>query len=326
MSPADLVAILAFLAALLIGLFVMAVRGVLRQRPAGRVRSRLEGVTQLVRNPVRLQGAEDLSRAEREARRRQLRHSMGWLGHYMDRTETVAGRRGVYILVGGTLFLLIVTALVAWLFMPLPWWGKALIVVAVPCAGAVAIYQRLNEKFRLAFLEQLPDVLDMIIRASQAGVPVTQAIRSVGEEFAAPVGPEFRRIGDSLYLGNDMAVVLDEADVRIKVPDFSFLAVCLLLQRETGGSLGETLSNLATVIRSRRDLRLKTRALTAEGRFAGGMIAAIPPFILVMMSFLNADYIDVLFNSESGNKLLMVAAGMLILGILAIRKIAKLEV
>jgi Flp pilus assembly protein TadB len=119
--------------------------------------------------------------------------------------------------------------------------------------------------------------------------------------------------------------VFDEAEQRLQLPDFSFLSVCLLLQRETGGSLSETLSNLAEVVRSRRDLRLKTRALTAEGRLAGGIISVIPVLILVMMSFVNADYIAVLFNTETGNTLLMAAAGMLVARTLLIRKIAKLE-
>lgn len=325
MSTADLAAIVAFLALVLLGLCVMALQSALRGRAAGRVRSRLDRVTQNARNPARQQALADLTRAEREATRRQRRQSMGWLGRSLSRAEIVAGRRGVYMLVGGTLTLAALAAMADWL-LPLPWPVKALLVFSVPALGAVMIYQRLNEKFRQLFLEQLPDILDMIIRASQAGVPVTQSIRNVGEEFDWPAGPEFRRIGDSLHLGNDMAVVLDEAEARIQVPDFSFLSVCLLLQRETGGPLSETLSNLAGVVRARRDLRLKSRALTAEGRLSGAVIAAIPPLILGLMLWTNPGYIGVLFDTEIGHTLLMIAGGMLLSGILLMRKIAKLGV
>lgn len=324
MTTADFIAIFAFLGLLLAGLFAMTAQNALRQRPAGRVRSRLENLTQLTRNSGQQEALEDLSRAERDAQRRKLRQSMGWFGKYLGRVETVSGRRGVHKLVAGTL-LLLVAAVVGAVFLPLPWWGKAGSALAAPAMGAVVIYRHLNEKFRGSFLEQLPDVLDMIIRASQAGVPITQSIRNVGEEFTWPAGPEFERIGDSLYLGNDMTTVMDEAEARIQLPDFSFLSVCLLLQRETGGSLSETLSNLASVVRSRRELRLKTRALTAEGRLSGAMISAIPIFILVMMSLVNADYIAVLFDTDAGNKMLTVAAAMLLIGIAAIRKISKLE-
>ncbi|HEY9280156.1 MAG TPA: type II secretion system F family protein [Eoetvoesiella sp.] len=326
MSMADMVAIIAFFALLLLGLLVMTVQQALRQRPAGRVRSRLENQAHHVRNPAHQQASDDLSRAQRDARRRQRRQAMGRLGHYIGRVEVVSGRRGVYIIVVGTLFLLVLTGLTALFFLPLPWWGKVLLTLVVPAMGAVFIYGRLNERFRAAFLVQLPDILDMIIRASQAGVPVTQSIRNVGDAFMWPAGPEFKRIGDSLHLGSDMAVVLDEAEERIRLPDFSFLTVCLLLQRETGGSLSETLSNLATVIRSRRDLRLKTRALTAEGRLSGAIISIIPLFIVGALSVTNPGYISVLFDTETGNTLLMVAAGMLVAGVLMIRKIARLEV
>lgn len=325
MSTADFVALIAFFALLLLGLFVMTVQHALRQRPAGRVRSRLANQAQQV-NVGQQQAREDLSRAQREARRRQRRQSMGWLGHYIGRVEAVSGRRGIYLVVIGTVLLFVLTGFMAVLALPLPWWGKALLTLSVPAMGAVFIYGRLNEKFRAAFLAQLPDVLDMIIRASQAGVPVTQSVRNVGDAFAWPAGPEFKRIGDSLHLGNDMTVVLDEAEARIRLPDFSFLTVCLLLQRETGGSLSETLSNLATVIRSRRDLRLKTRALTAEGRLSGAIISIIPIFILGVLSLVNPDYVSVLFDTETGNILLFMAAGMLLIGVLMIRKIAKLEV
>ncbi|MBV6272980.1 type II secretion system F family protein [Alcaligenaceae bacterium CGII-47] len=325
MNTADLVALIAFFALLLLGLLLMAIQGVLRQRPAGRVHRRLNAITEHTRNPARQEALADLTRAEREARQRLRRQAMGWLGRALSRTETVAGRRGVYLLMGGTIMLFIMSSFTAWL-LPLPWFVQILTAISIPALGAVAIYQHLNEKFRRTFLEQLPDILDMIIRASQAGIPVTQSIRNVGEEFAWPGGPEFQRIGDSLYLGNDMTTVFDEAEARIQLPDFSFLSVCLLLQRETGGSLAETLSNLAAVVRARRDLRLKSRALTAEGRMSGTVIAAIPPLILGLMLWTNPEYISVLFDTESGRKLLMVAAAMLLIGILLMRKIAKLGV
>ncbi|NYT61727.1 type II secretion system F family protein [Alcaligenaceae bacterium] len=325
MTTADLVALFAFLALLLLGLFVMTVQSAMRQRPSGRVRSRLENVGQLAGNSMHQETLEDFSRAEREARRRQRRQALGWLGQYLSRVETVSGRRGIYVLWISGLVLLVAAALGAWLFLPAPWWGKLLVALGVPAFGVMAIYRRLNDKFRLAFLEQLPDILDMIIRASQAGVPVTQSVRNVGQEFGWPAGPEFKRIGDSLYLGNDMGVVFEEAEGRLQLPDFSFLSVCLLLQRETGGSLSETLSNLAEVVRARRDLRLKTRALTAEGRLAGGMISAIPILILVLLSVVNPEYIAVFFYTEIGNTLLMVAVGMLVAGTLLIHKIAKME-
>jgi Flp pilus assembly protein TadB len=326
MSTADLVAMVVFLGLFVLGLCMIALQRALRHRPKQRVAARLAKLARSDDNYARQQAADDGSRAKREARHRQRRQSMGWLGHYFSRIEVVAGHRGLYRLIAGVALILLATVVVAGLFLPLAWWAKLLLVCMAPSMAAMAMYGRLQHKFRVAFLEQLPDILDMIIRASQAGVPVTQSLRNVGQSFDWPAGPEFRLIGDSLHLGNDMAIVLDEAERRIRLPDFSFLTVCLLLQRETGGSLSATLSNLASVIRSRRDLRLKTRALTAEGRLSGTVISIIPLFILGVMWVVNPDYIAILFNTETGKTLLMVAAGMLVAGVLAMRKIARLEV
>jgi Flp pilus assembly protein TadB len=326
MSTADRVAIVVFLGLLVLGLCVAVLKRLLRQRPKQRARARLIALTRGEHPYARSQGVDDASRARREARHRHRRQSLGRLGHYVARIEVVAGRRGLVTLIAVVASTLLATAVAAGLFLPLAWWSKLLLVGALPSMAAMAVYGHQEHKFRLAFLAQLPDILDMIIRASHAGVPVTQSLRDVGQAFAWPAGPEFRLIGDSLHLGNDMTVVLDEAERRIRLPDFSFLTVCLLLQRETGGSLSATLSNLASVIRSRRDLRLKTRALTAEGRLSGTVISIIPIFILGVLWIVNPNYIAILFNTETGRTLLMVAAGMLVAGILAMRKIAKLEV
>ena len=123
-----------------------------------------------------------------------------------------------------------------------------------------------------------------------------------------------------------MADVLDEAELRIRIADFSFLCVCLLLQRETGGSLAATLNNLANVIRERRDLRLKARALTAEARIMSKVVAAIPFAMLVMMWFLNPDYISLLFFTTQGRTILGVAALLMTIGLTLVNRLAKLRI
>jgi Flp pilus assembly protein TadB len=184
----------------------------------------------------------------------------------------------------------------------------------------------METRFQKKFLEQLPDAMDFIVRASQAGVPANHALRTVGEQYPNPLGLEFRRMGDNLLLGNDLQDVLDDAAVRVGLPDFSFFSVCLLLQREIGGLLSEALENLSTIIRARRDLRAKTRALTAEGRVSS-LAMSVMPFILIGVTYaLNPDNMKIMFTSSTGRLLLWIAAGMLATGLLMIRKIADMKV
>lgn len=327
MSTADLVALFAFGAAVLAGLFVLTVVQALKERPGSRVRSRLRETLHGSKDPNRLRALKELERAQIEARRRRKRQQMGSLGYHLNRLDTISDGKGVRILTLTaivTVVVLFVVQLAGW--MPENPWLNGLMYVGAPLLLMVLIYRMLLNRFHLNFLNQLPEAMDLIVRASQAGIPSTQAIRTIGERFDKPLGPEFRRMGDSLLLGNDLEEVLSDATARVELPDFSFFAVCLLLQRETGGSLAEALENLSGIIRARRDLRLKAKALTAEGRFSAAILAALPFIVVGALFVVNPEYIRVLFETPVGQQMLWVAGVMLVIGILVIRKIARMEV
>ena len=180
-------------------------------------------------------------------------------------------------------------------------------------------------RYKLRFLQQFPDALDLVIRAVNAGVPVTQAIQMAGEEMPAPLGKEFSRISNALRLGMEQQDVLEEAAKHIGIPDFRFFVVCLQLQRETGGPLAETLENLAGVIRTRRDTRLKTRALTAQGRAASKAISALPVALVGLMQVSGSNYLEVLYSTAKGQHLLWIAGTLVVLGLLIINFMTRME-
>jgi tight adherence protein B len=152
-----------------------------------------------------------------------------------------------------------------------------------------------------------------------------QTIGTAGRETDEPVRATFRTMGDALSLGADLSEVLDQARKRLQISDFSFFAVCLLLQRETGGNLAETLENLAGIIRSRRDIRLKTKALTAEGRLATNIISIVPFGVAGMLYVVNRPYIELLFTTRAGHKIMTLAAVLLTIGLWMVRKMSKLD-
>jgi tight adherence protein B len=119
-------------------------------------------------------------------------------------------------------------------------------------------------RYQRRFLDVLPDAIDLIVRAVRAGLPALDAIEVAAREVTAPVGTEFQKVIDDTRIGVAMADALNHAADRIRVPDFRFFVASIVLQRRTGGGLAETLVNLSTLIRQRRALRLKARALTAE--------------------------------------------------------------
>jgi Flp pilus assembly protein TadB len=209
--------------------------------------------------------------------------------------------------------------------MPLPAFAGPLLILGLPVFGAMQAYRFLVERFRKRFLDGFPDVIDLIVRAVRAGVPVTQVIGSAASECPEPLRTEFKLMGDSLQVGLDLEEVLAVAVKRIEIADFSFFSVCLLLQRETGGQLGETLENLAGIVRTRREIRLKTKALTGEARITTKILAAIPIVIMLSMYATNRDYLMVLFDTEAGHKLLTFGVISIVIGLFVINKMSKLD-
>ncbi|OMQ98858.1 pilus assembly protein, partial [Burkholderia pseudomallei] len=201
-----------------------------------------------------------------------------------------------------------------------------LALAAALAAGAARAAHRIAiGRFKQRFLSVFPDALDLIIRAVRAGIPVAQAIGTAGRESEEPVRATFRAMGDALRVGADLKDVLEQQAERLQLADFSFFGVCLVLQRETGGNLTETLENLSGIIRTRRDIRMKTRALTAEGRIASKIIAAVPFAIAGFLFVVNRPYVNLLFHTRAGHKMLILAAVLLTVGLAMIRKIANLD-
>jgi tight adherence protein B len=202
-------------------------------------------------------------------------------------------------------------------------------VLAIAFAGAAAagvpalLLRLLRTRYEREFLELFPDALDLIVRAVKAGLPAPEAIEVASREIRPPVGTEFQRIFDEVRIGAEMEDALQHAADRIRVPDFQFFVVSLMLQRQTGGGIAETLSNLSTIIRQRKALRQKARALAAEAQ-ASAVLVALTPFVAGGGLFLiNRELTLVLFVDPRGRFMLGLAVIGLLLGVGAMKALIK---
>jgi len=187
---------------------------------------------------------------------------------------------------------------------------------------AFVTYLTIRRKNR--FLEEFPIALDMIHRALRAGHSADRALDMVAEQMTGPMEKVFRTITDKMRLGEPLEIVLAEVSNRIGIDDFRMLAIVLVLQRETGGSLAEATENFAKIIRARQNLRKKVKALSAEVRVTATVLIAIPFFILGTVQLTTPSYLHPLFYTEIGNKLLMIGGLMLLTGIgIILRMISK---
>jgi tight adherence protein B len=174
--------------------------------------------------------------------------------------------------------------------------------------GAFLLLRFSQARYRRHFLDIFPDALDLVRRAIKAGLPVNEALAVAGREIADPVGSELRRTLEQVQIGVHMNDALQDTADRIRIADFRFLVVALILQQRTGGSLAETLGNLSGVIRARKALRHKVRALTAEAKASAGVLAALPFVVGGLMFVINHDLAMSLVDNSRGRFMVGVAA------------------
>ncbi len=176
------------------------------------------------------------------------------------------------------------------------------------------------------FIERFPEAIDLIVRGLKSGLPVTESIRTVGEEFDGPIGEEFRLVSDRVKLGQPIEEALNEVSSRIDLADFKFFVIALSVQRETGGNLSEALENLSDILRRRRQMVLKVKALSSEAKASAIIIGSLPFIMFLILHMVSHDYVQTLFTDPRGNMLLGVGLGFMVVGVGVMMKMVKFEI
>jgi tight adherence protein B len=207
--------------------------------------------------------------------------------------------------------------------------GLPLLGAAVGLVFAVSPYVSLNmsrNKRQRAFLDQLPEALDFLSRILRAGHSLSTGLQMMADELPQPLSGEFRRCYDSHSVGQALEDSLKDTAIRVDNSDFGFFVTAILIQRQTGGDLSEVLTNISDMIRQRIRLAQHVKAKTAEGRFTGYILVVFPVILFFVSYYLNPGYASVLLHTNTGLMLLGIAAGMLMMGSYAIKKITTIKV
>ncbi len=176
------------------------------------------------------------------------------------------------------------------------------------------------------FLATFPEAIDTMCRGLRSGLPVTESIASVGREMPDPVGTEFHRIADGVSMGKSLESAMWEVANRIDTPEYRFLIIAMAIQKETGGNLAETLGNLSDLIRRRRQLRLKIKAMSAEAVASASIIGSLPFIMFILLMMVNAEYMMTMFQSLKGEIMLGVAVFWMSIGWFAMIKMIRFEI
>ena len=204
--------------------------------------------------------------------------------------------------------------------------------IAFPLALAMSysfafwLIRRRITKRNAAFLNNFPEALDMIVRSVRSGYPLNSAIRMVADNMQAPVSTEFKQVADEIAYGSSLIEALQRMSYRIDEPDVRFFVIVLSVQQDVGGNLSEVLNNLSGIIRKRKYLRLKIKALCSEGRATAWVLGSMPFVEAGLILLVSPDHLTPLFTTPMGHTILGLTIGIVSLGIFIVRQMINIKV
>jgi tight adherence protein B len=176
-----------------------------------------------------------------------------------------------------------------WMFFLPLWLAAGIGLILAP--ALVGLYLSITRRRRIErFAQQLPDSLDIIVRGLRVGHPFSSAIELVAREMRDPIGSELGITADEMTFGQDVVTAVSNLYRRVGQEDLVFLAIAVSVQSQTGGNLADVLARLATLMRERVTMRLKIKALSAEGRLSGWFLSAMPFILLGAIQLVATDY------------------------------------
>lgn len=176
------------------------------------------------------------------------------------------------------------------------------------------------------FTSKFPDAIELMVRGLRSGLPISETISVVGNEIPGPVGIEFQNVSDKMKIGRSMEAALQETADRLGTPEVQFFVITLAIQRETGGNLAETLTNLADVLRKRAAMKLKIKAMSSESKASAWIVGSLPFIVFGLIWFINAPYLAGFFSDPR-----LMVAGMggltwMSIGVFIMAKMVNFEI
>lgn len=271
---------------------------------------RRRSVEDTLREIEEKQKALSKSRARKSLQNRLREAGLNWSKHTFW---------GVCIVTAGVLFLIL-------------WKGVGF---ALPTAGIIAGlggavlprgYLQMRRKRRLsAFAVQFPDAVDVIVRGVRSGMPLGDCVRIVAVEGHEPVRSEFRNVVDDQTIGVPIQEAIQRLADRVPLPETNFLSIVITIQSRSGGNLTEALGNLSTVLRERKKMQAKIKAMSAEAKASGGIIGSLPPIVAFLLFLTSPEYIMLLFTTTLGNVVLVVSGVWMLIGVFVMHRMINFD-
>jgi len=215
--------------------------------------------------------------------------------------------------------------------------GFVVLVVGVPWYVAIIagvagflglprwILKFLRRRRQQVFLNDFADAIDIMVRGLKSGLPINDAMKVISTETPAPVGPEFLEIVEGQRVGIPIDQGIDRMFERLPLAEVNFLAIVMNIQSKTGGNLSEALSNLSKVLRDRKKMKAKIRAMSQEAKASAAIIGSLPFIIMGVLTVLNPAYLNPLWDTTLGNVMVVGSGVWMLIGTLIMRKMINFD-
>lgn len=202
------------------------------------------------------------------------------------------------------------------------------------CVGLAIVFGIGLPRFYLGFLAKrrikkfsaaFADAVDILVRGIKTGLPVNDCFKIMARESPEPLGSEFQRLLEGLSVGMSLPEALDRMYERMPTPELKFFCIVIAIQQKTGGNLAEALTNLTTVLRARRLMREKIKAMSSEAVASALIIGSLPPLVMTIVMITSPSYMIVMFTDMRGQFLLLLAGCWMATGIFFMKKMINFK-
>jgi tight adherence protein B len=217
-----------------------------------------------------------------------------------------------------------VLALVTW-FLQVEWYFALIFGAAGGYLLPKFWMSRKKKKHLAAYLDELPNAVEAIVRGVKSGLPLNDSMRLVAKEAKEPIKSEFQKVLDQQTLGKSTTEAVQILFDRMPVPEVNFFVVVITVQQQAGGNLSEALGNLARVLRNRKKMKQKIKAMSSEAKASAGIIGSLPFVVGILVTLTTPTYMVPMFTTTLGLIWLGIAAIMMTFGVWIMAKMVSFD-
>jgi tight adherence protein B len=184
---------------------------------------------------------------------------------------------------------------------------------------------RRRKKHQNAYLEELPNAVEAIVRGVKSGLPLNDSMRLVAKEAKEPIKTEFQKVLDQQTMGKSTSEAIQTLFDRMPLPEVNFFVVVITVQQQAGGNLSEALGNLARVLRNRKKMKQKIKAMSSEAKASAGIIGSLPFIVGILVTLTTPSYMVPMFTTTLGLIWLGIAAIMMTFGVWIMAKMVSFD-